>query len=104
LNGPDGMAFDEAGNIYVATVGVGFVYVYSPEGHLLESIPSGGIRPTNVCFGGADFDCLYVTIDDLGTMVSIDIGVPGYRLPFCPLLESEHPWASMLPDPPAVKK
>jgi gluconolactonase len=103
LNGPDGMAFDEAGNIYVATVGVGFVYVYNPAGELIESIPTGGIRPTNVCFGGEDFDCLYVTIDDLGTMVSIDIGVPGYRLPFCPSVQMEHPWAKMLPNPPAVE-
>jgi gluconolactonase len=100
LTGPDGMAFDAAGNVYVATVGVGFVYVYSPDGILIETIPTGGIRPTNVCFGGPNFDTLYVTIDDLGTMVTIPIGIPGYRLPFCPSATANHHWSKMLPQPP----
>ena len=52
LTGPDGMAFDVEGNIYCATVGVGFVYVFDPAGNLIESIPTGSLRPTNVCFGG----------------------------------------------------
>jgi gluconolactonase len=100
LTGPDGMAFDEEGNIYVATVGVGFVYVFDRTGKLIESIPTGGIRPTNVCFGGPDHDNLFVTIDDLGTMVTIPIGVPGYRLPFCPSVWADHPWSKMLPKHP----
>jgi gluconolactonase len=98
--GPDGMAFDEEGNIYVATVGVGFVYVFNPSGKLIEGIPTGGIRPTNVCFGGPDHDSLFVTIDDLGTMVRIPTGVLGYRLPFCPSARDDHPWSKMLPDSP----
>jgi gluconolactonase len=100
LTGPDGMAFDQQGNIYVATVGVGFVYVFDPSGKLLESIPTGGIRPTNVCFGGPSHDTLYITIDDLGTMVTIPAGTPGYRLPFCPTMRTDHPWAKMLPETP----
>jgi gluconolactonase len=94
------MAFDEEGNIYVATVGVGFVYVFDRTGKLIEGIPTGGIRPTNVCFGGPDHDMLFVTIDDLGTMVRIPIGVPGYRLPFCPSAWTDHPWSKMLPVSP----
>lgn len=100
VNGPDGMALDVEGNLYVATVGVGFVYVYNSAGKLIESLPTGGVRPTNVCFGGPDFDTLYVTVDDLGTIITIPVGVKGYRLPFCPSMESDHPWAKMLPQPP----
>jgi gluconolactonase len=100
LTGPDGMAFDLEGNIYVATVGVGFVYVLNRKGKLIQSIPTGGIRPTNVCFGGSDHDTLFVTIDDLGTMVTIPMGIAGYRLPFCPSTGTDHPWSVMLPDSP----
>jgi gluconolactonase len=102
LTGPDGMAFDVNGNIYVATVGVGFVYVYNSNGSLIESIPTGGIRPTNVCFGGPNHETLFVTIDDLGTMVTIPNEIKGYRLPFCPSGWENHPWAKMLPPPPQV--
>jgi gluconolactonase len=98
--GPDGMAFDEEGNVYVATVGVGFVYVYDRAGTLVESIPANGTRPTNVCFGGPGHDTLFVTEDDTGTMVRIPLGVPGYRLPFCPSATPDHPWAAMLPEKP----
>jgi len=98
--GPDGMAFDAEGNIYVATVGVGFVYVYDAKGKLIEGIPTCGIRPTNVCFGGPKHDSLFVTIDDLGTIVNIPTGGPGYRLPFCPSATADHPWSKMLPEHP----
>ena len=100
LTGPDGMAFDVEGNIYCATVGVGFVYVFDPEGTLIESIPTGGVRPTNVCFGGLDHDTLFVTIDDLGTMITYQNPIKGYRLPFCPSTWENHPWSKMLPSPP----
>jgi sugar lactone lactonase YvrE len=94
------MAFDVEGNIYCATVGVGFVYVFDPEGTLIESIPTGGVRPTNVCFGGLDHDTLFVTIDDLGTMITYQNPIKGYRLPFCPSTWENHPWSKMLPSPP----
>lgn len=99
--GPDGMAFDHEGNVYVAGLGQGTgVYVYSPDGKLLDLIPTGGNRTTNVCFGGADFDTLFVTVDDQHMMVQIKIGVKGYRLPFDPMTwDGEHPWARMLPVP-----
>jgi len=101
LTGPDGMAFDVEGNIYCATVGVGFVYVFNPNGELIESIPTGGIRPTNVCFGGLNHETLFITIDDLGTMVTIPNEIEGYCLPFCPSSWENHPWSKMLPPTPA---
>ena len=100
LTGPDGMAFDKEGNIWVAAYGAGFVYVFDREGRLIESVPTGGARPTNVCFGGPDHDTLYVTVDDLGAVVTIPLGTPGYRLPFCPSQWNDHPWSGMLPESP----
>ena len=98
--GPDGMAFDVEGNIYIAAYGAGFVYVFAPDGKLEESIPSGGTRPTNVCFGGPGHDALYITVDDIGAIMTIAAGVEGYRLPFCPSGAEDHPWAKMLPEAP----
>jgi len=98
--GGDGMALDAEGNLYVTQLAVGCIQVYAPDGDLLESIPTGGRRPTNMCFGGPAFDTLFVTVDDLGTMVTIPVGATGYRLPFCPSRSAAHPWAPMLPPAP----
>lgn len=99
--GPDGMKFDEHGNIYIAALGVGVgVYVYSPEGELLDNLLTGGEHTTNCCFGGTDFDTLFVTVDDLGAIVTFKLDVKGYRLPFCPSTWKDHPWARMLPESP----
>ena len=74
--------------------------VYNPEGKLIETIHTGGARTTNVCFGGPKHDQLFVTVDDLAAMVVFDLGVKGYRLPFCPSRSKDHPWAKMLPEAP----
>jgi gluconolactonase len=100
IHGPDGMAFDADGNLYVATYRAGYVYVLDPAGRLIESIPTGGESPTNVCFGGEDFDTLFVTVDDLGEITAIELGVQGQRLNFCPSQCANHPWAKMLPPAP----
>ena len=97
LAGPDGMALDEDGNLYVAHVGTGNVYVYDPQGHELEALPTGGAKATNVCFAGPGYDELYVTVDDTWSIIRFDLGVRGRRLSFCPSLTDDHPWARMLP-------
>jgi gluconolactonase len=57
---PDGMALDEAGNLYVAHFGAGLVHVLNPNGQLLGSLGTGSNSITNLAFGGADFNELYV--------------------------------------------
>lgn len=98
--GADGMALDAEGNLYIAHLGAGYVRVYDPSGNLLESMRTGGTRPTNVCFGGPELDTLYVTVDDLDVMVAIRVGVTGQCLPFCPSRVAQHPWCAMLPVSP----
>ena len=67
--GIDGMCLDADGNI-VATAGwesAGpgpMVYVFSPEGRILETHPISCNRPTNCCFGGPDMTTLFVTSTD----------------------------------------
>lgn len=95
--GPDGMKFDIEGNVYIAALGKGAgVYVYNQSGELIKTVSTGGTRTTNLCFGGPDFDTLFVTVDDLGAIVTIHNDIPGFRLPFCPSIWKDHPWSKML--------
>lgn len=58
---PDGMALDEAGNLYVAHYGTGRVRVLDPAGELVASLPGAGIFTSNVAFAGPEMNSLYVT-------------------------------------------
>ena len=54
---PNGIRIDEKGNLYVAAKGI---LVYSPEGHLLHTIPVHEL-PSNCGFGEADGKSLFLT-------------------------------------------
>ena len=58
---PDGMTLDAEGRIWVALWGGGAVRCYSPEGKLEEVIEVAAPQTTSCCFGGADFDVLFIT-------------------------------------------
>ena len=64
--GIDGMCLDAEGNI-VATAGWEqsgpgpMIYVFAPNGRVLETHPLPVDRPTNCAFGGPDLSTLYVT-------------------------------------------
>ncbi|MCW2980304.1 MAG: SMP-30/Gluconolaconase/LRE domain protein [Solirubrobacterales bacterium] len=96
--GPDGMACDAEGRLYVAHYSAGGIFVYDRSGDYVDTIPTPGAIPTNVCFGGPDHDQLFVTVDDIGELLVYDLGVPGQRLPFCPSGSGNHAWAAMLPN------
>lgn len=86
--GPDGMAMDSEGRIY-ATAGFNFpkppvettkkykagVYVFSPEGELLQTIPVPADMITNCTFGGDNLKTLFVTAGH--KLWSIPVKVPG---------------------------
>jgi gluconolactonase len=85
--GPDGFKMDEKGRLFVAAGRTkaappyetdkykGGVYVFSPEGKLLETIPIPVDEVTNCAFGDADLRTLYVTAG--GTLWSIRVDTPG---------------------------
>ena len=86
-NAPDGMALDEAGNLFVAHYGMHTVQVLSPEGKLLRSYPGGNLTTSNVAFAGPNLDQLYITgalADEKtskGALWRLDLkGVRGLRL------------------------
>jgi gluconolactonase len=64
--GIDGMCLDTEGNI-IATAGWelggpgGMIYVFTPNGRVLETHPVPCDRPTNCTFGDTDLRTLYVT-------------------------------------------
>lgn len=58
---PDGIEFDVNGNLYAAHFGGKAIYIFSPEGKLLEKIETPGSKPTNLEFGDTDFKTLYLT-------------------------------------------
>ncbi len=71
-NGADGMAVDEAGNLYVTT-GNG-VRVYAPDGTLWGTIDVP-MTPANCAFGGADRRTLYITART--TLYRVAMPIPG---------------------------
>jgi len=60
-NKPDGMALDEAGNLYVAHYGMGQVQVLDSAGQLVRRIDTGLPFTSNVAFGGPQMRQLFVT-------------------------------------------
>jgi len=78
LHGPDGMALDTNGTLYIAQYGQGKIYVVSAEGEFLKSLPAGNLGASNVAFGGEEMNYLYTTGVGAG-VVSEGAGIV-YRL------------------------
>ncbi len=80
IKGPDGMAFDVEGNLYVAVFGQGDVTVLAPDGLVRNRIRTAGIAPTNLAFGPDGERRIYVTEDQFGTLEAFDVDAPGLAL------------------------
>ncbi|MGV7208244.1 SMP-30/gluconolactonase/LRE family protein [Oxalobacteraceae bacterium A2-2] len=74
LNGPDGMAVDCHGNIYVTEHAAKRVRVFTPEGRQLATIHVDA-NITNAAFGGKDGQTLYLT--GAAALWQIHLGVSG---------------------------
>lgn len=61
--GPDGLAMDEEGSLFVCHPSLGSVFVVDSDGAPKCRIVSGteGINLTNCCFGGKDGKTLFIT-------------------------------------------
>jgi gluconolactonase len=76
--GPDGMAFDEDGNLAVCHPGLGVVWLFSPLGEPLYRIEScAGVLPTNCAYGGLDGKSLFITESQSGTILRAEMPTPG---------------------------
>ena len=78
--GPDGMAFDAAGNLWVAHHGAGRVDVFDPSGQEIDRIDLPGRQVTNVAFGGAHDDEVAITEVASASVYRVRVGVKGQRL------------------------
>jgi gluconolactonase len=73
LGGPDGLALDAEGNLYVAQVGMGSVWAFTPLGEPLYRIRCEhiGLMTTNMAFGGPEGRELFITVSDAGAVARI---------------------------------
>ncbi|RJF85621.1 SMP-30/gluconolactonase/LRE family protein [Sphingomonas cavernae] len=76
----DSLGVEEDGNICVATIGQSGISVISPEGQLVDFVPTHDPFTTNICWGGADRRTAYITLSGTGRLVSMAWPRPGLRL------------------------
>lgn len=79
--GPDGLALDRDGNLAVAHVGLGSVWLFSSVGEpLLRIHAPEGVLTTNCAFGGPDGRHLFITESTTGSVLSAPLEVAGQPL------------------------
>ncbi|EAT90404.1 hypothetical protein SNOG_02192 [Parastagonospora nodorum SN15] len=72
--GPDGLAVDEEGSLFICHPSLGSVFVVNADGTPKARIMSGttGVNLTNCCFGGPDGKRLFITDSLEGNVQYID--------------------------------
>jgi gluconolactonase len=81
LSGPDGMALDESGNLYVTHAGLGCTWVFSEIGEPLYRIKSSvGLWMTNLAFGGPDMSDLYILESSSGSILRAKMPFKGRKM------------------------
>jgi gluconolactonase len=80
LRGPDGMAFDRMGRLYVAVFGQGDVTILEHDGSIGGRIRCGGSNPTNIAFGPPGSGYFVVTEGDQGCLERHICEVDGLEL------------------------
>jgi len=88
VGGPDGLAVDEAGAIWVAIYNGGCAARYTPDGKLDRKIDVPAKAVTSLCFGGKDRRELYIVTADntedserKGTIFRARVDIPGLPVP-----------------------
>jgi len=79
-SGPDGIAFDADGNLFVAHFNLGRINIFDPSGKLIDAIEVPGTRSTNCAFGGPDNKTLYITEVDTHSIYTVEMDVAGLPL------------------------
>ena len=76
--GPDGLALDSRGRLFIAHVGMGAVWVVDALGEPVYRIRTcAEPHTTNMAFGGADNKTLFITESGSGSILTAQLDVPG---------------------------
>ncbi len=77
--GPDGMALDEKGNLYVCHASRGRIYAFDEHGEEFLTVDCShiGRTTTNLAFGGENNSELFITVSDAGVIARAKMPVPG---------------------------
>lgn len=75
--GPDGIAFDNQENLFVAIFNEGQINVYSRNGERIDMLPCPGTRPTSCAFDPSGKLGLIVTEAERGEIISYPGAGPG---------------------------
>jgi len=77
--GPDGMALDERGNLYVCHASRGRIYAFDEHGEEFLTVDCRhiGRTTTNLAFGGENNSELFITVSDAGVIARAKMPVPG---------------------------
>jgi gluconolactonase len=78
----DSMGVEASGNVCVATLISGCISVITPDGKLVEQVPTGDRATTNVAFGGPELKTAYITLSGKGELVAMDWPRSGLPLNF----------------------
>ena len=78
----DSLAVEAGGNICVATLVSSCITVISPDGRLVEQVPTGDVVTTNICFGGADMKTASITCSSAGRLIEMPWPRPGLALAY----------------------
>ena len=80
LKGPDGMKFAADGRLFACVFGEGQVTALSRDGSVDCRFETQGMMPTNLVFGSAGEQTIYVTEAEQGRIERIHVGVDGLTL------------------------
>lgn len=75
--GMDGMRCDVDGNLYITRYDKGTVVKISPRGEEMLEVKLGGLKPSNLAFGGPDGCTCCVTLADRGNIETFRVERPG---------------------------
>lgn len=76
----DSLAVEENGNICVATLSVGGITVFAPDGRVVRRVETPDRYPTNICFGGPDRKTAFITLSETSRLLEMEWPGAGLRL------------------------